>query len=338
MTDRTAGIWGDPNRLPVLRSQLGGMIGQFRTYELNYLSTAHQLMWHMGPEGKVSAMLMLGGLGLLAGAAGLPFAQDAGKAVEATYKLITNTDPNFEEHFLQFMRDDPLGFGPNAGKTFLHGVEPFGIDLGGLSFGDLISRNAQSPLDLAGAAASIFLGAPMRALQRRQSDQSDAAQFAELMPSAVKNLVKAYGVYPQEGVRTAATGQVVVPAKQISQGDQATTALGLRPAPIEDAYRERERDNRLKEGERQAARALNTRIKGLSTSAVIADQRGDRAEAQRLRAEGAAAIQSAPIGVRASFKAIRDAEAQAINPAAAAVRAAPKAVRGQVAQPVYTQP
>ena len=92
-------------------------------------------MWDMGPERKVSAMLMLGGLGLAAGAAGLPFAQDAGKAVEATFKLITNADPNFEEHFLQFMKEDPLGLGANAGKTFLHGVEPFGIDLGGLSFG-----------------------------------------------------------------------------------------------------------------------------------------------------------------------------------------------------------
>jgi len=154
----------------------------------------------------------------------------------------------------------------------------------------------------------------------------------------VKNLVKAYGVYPQEGVRTAATGQVVVPAKQISQGEQGAIALGLRPASIEDAYRERERDNRLKEGERHAARALNTRIKGLSASAVIADQRGDPDEAQRLRTEAAAAIQSAPIGVRASLKAIRDAEAQGINPAAAAVRAASKAVRSQVAQPLYARP
>jgi len=56
------------------------------------------------------------------------------------------------------------------------------VTFGGLSFGDLISRNARSPLDLAGAAANIFLGAPQRALQRRQSGQSDAAQFAELMP------------------------------------------------------------------------------------------------------------------------------------------------------------
>ena len=211
------------------------------------------------------------------------------EAVEATFKLITNADPNFEEHFLQFMKEDPIGLGANAGKTFLHGVEPFGIDLGGLSFGDLISRNAQSPLDLAGDAASIFLGAPQRALQRRQSGQSDAAQFAELMPSAIKNLVRGYGIYPQEGVRTAATGQVVVPAKQISQGEQGAIALGLRPASIEDAYRERERDNRLKEGERHAARALNTRIKGLSASAVIADQRGDPDEAQRLRTEAARA-------------------------------------------------
>ncbi len=34
MVDRTTGIWGDINRLPVMRTQLGGMIGQFRNWRI----------------------------------------------------------------------------------------------------------------------------------------------------------------------------------------------------------------------------------------------------------------------------------------------------------------
>jgi hypothetical protein len=292
----------------------------------------------MGPEGKVSAALMLGGLGMLAGVAGLPFVDDAEKAYSWVHKLVTGVDPNIDERFLQLMKDDPLGLGADAGKAFLHGIQPFGIDLGGLGFGDIVSRNARSPLDLAGAAASMFLGAPMRAHERDRSGQSDEAVFAELMPNAIKNLVRAYGMYPKEGVRTAATGQVVVNPRDINEGEQVMTALGLRPAAMEDAYRERERDYRLAEGAKQQAHALNTRLKGLYVAAVLADQRGDRAEGQRLRAEAQTAMSGAPVGVKLSLKAIRDAEAQAVDPRAAAVRGAPKQVRPQVMQPLYGTP
>jgi hypothetical protein len=101
---------------------------------------------------------------------------------------------------------------------------------------------------------------------------------------------------------------------------------------------QRERNCRLMEKQRRSARALDTRVKGLFASAVVADERGDRGEAARLHGEAQTAIQNAPSGVKASLKAIRDADLQATNPAAAAIRPAPKAVRGQVAQPLYTQP
>src|SRR5260221_14445518 len=107
----------------------------------------------------------------------------------------------------------------------------------------------------------------MNALHRRQSGQSDLAQFAELMPTSIKNLVKAYGVYPEEGVRTMGTGQVVVPANKITEGDQVMQAFGLRPSEIGEAHRERERDYRLREEHTQAGQALNRRVKGLFASA-----------------------------------------------------------------------
>jgi hypothetical protein len=308
------------------------MLMQFRSYELNYLSAMHQQMWHMGPEGRASAFLMMGSLGMMAGALGLPFAQDIEKAYEWAHKTITGVDPNINEHFLQFMQTDPMGLGAQAGQSVLYGVEPLGIDIGpGLSFGDALSRNARTPIDALGPAASILVGGPMRALQR--SGQSGMAQAAELMPNAFKNLARAFGVYPEEGVRSVA-GKVVVKPQNITAGDQAMVAMGLRPTDIGDPYRRDERAYRLNQAHNSAAQALNRRLQAFEGSAILAQQRGDTAGAQEYQAEMARIEANAPPGVRASLGAIKRAASQAVSPEAAAIKAAPKAVRGQVA-PLY---
>ncbi len=335
MVDRTAGIWGKANKSEVARSALGGMLMQFRSYELNFLSALHQQMYHMGPEGKVSAMLMLSSLGMMAGALGLPFTQDIEKAYEWAHKTLTGIDPNLNEHFLQFMEQDPMGLGAQAGQSVLYGVEPLGIDIGpGLSFGDALSRNARSPLDALGPAASIFAGGPMRAMQR--SGQSYTAQAAELMPNAIKNLTRAFGVYPEEGVRSA-SGKVVVKPEALSGGDLAMVAAGLRPAAIGEPYRLNERAYRITEADRSAHHALNQKIAALTESATQARARGDSPAAQAYQDRINAAVANAPIGVKSIIATEKRAALQATNPDIAAIRGAPKAVRGQVA-PLYSQP
>lgn len=335
MVDRAAGRWGIDNRMPVARSLLGGMMMQFRAYEANWLSTAHQLMWHMGPEGKVSAGLMLAGLGLTAGAVGLPFAQDAEKAYEGVYKLVTGVDPNLEEHVAQYFHDDPLGIGADIGKSILYGTQPFGIDLGGLGFGDIVGRQSQTALDMAGAAASIFLGAPYRAYER--GGQSALAQWAELMPTSLKNLVRAYGVIPEEGVRTL-KGDVTIPRNRITEADQAKAAAGFRPAAWADVSRENERAYRLSQAQRDAAAHFNRQLKTLEESLVIAQQRGDGPGARDIEQKMQTLYQNTPPGVKVSAKTLHDAALRAYDPEAFNLQRAPKIVRPQIAQPLYSQP
>lgn len=337
MVERAQGRWGIDNKTGFARTQMGGMLSQFHAYDLNALSTIHQMMWRMGPEGKVSALLTLGTMGMFAGALGLPFVQDIEKAYEWTHKLITGVDPNIEEKFLQFMKDDPLGLGANAGKVALHGIQPFGIDLGSLGLGNPLSR-AQSPLDMAGPAASIFLGAPYKAKQRWDSGQRGWAPWAELMPAGPRNLVRAYGVYPDDGVKTLATGHEVLRPQEVTPSMQFVAGLGFAPKEIFEARHEEERDRRLKEVEKDKAHKLNVLFNGLHVSAMQADKRGDHAQAQALRAEAQQAVADAPPGVKASMQSLRQALRQAIDPHAAAIKAAPRAVRPQVAQPLYTNP
>src|SRR6266446_2728474 len=185
------------------------MLGQFRTYELNYLSTLHQMMWRMGPEGKVTAALMLGGLGMLGGAGALPFVQDGAKAVETVWGWINGLQPDFQAD-LRRATDSLMG--PGSGEAFLHGARPFGIDLGTIGFGDLVSRNVQSPLDFTGAAISSFAGGAHRAWQRLNTGQGEMAAARELVPNTVKHMID--GLYPEAGL-TSATG-----ASKIMSPDQ----------------------------------------------------------------------------------------------------------------------
>jgi hypothetical protein len=230
MVDRTAGIWGDVNRIPILRTQLGGMIGQFMTYETNYLSTMWQMMSRMGPEGKVSAALMLGGLGLLGGAAALPFFQDAEAAANWLYGKIAGIDPDLKGSLKNAI--DSLD--PGAGETMMHGVRPFGVDMGSIGFGDLLSRRMQDPLGLLGAGVSMPITAVGRAVERYRSGQDALSVARELMPSAVKHLIG--GMYPETALASATHGTMAMAPSQLSAADQAKMALGFEPEILAKHY------------------------------------------------------------------------------------------------------
>jgi hypothetical protein len=219
LVDQTVGIWGDINRMPFMRSQLGGMLGQFRQYEVGYLSNLHQMLTRMGPEGKVTAALMLGGLGMMGGLVALPFAKDAMQAGQWAYGAITGTTPDWQDD----LRESMDWMMPGAGAEIMQGTRPLGIDWSGIGFGDLIGRNAQSPLDLLGAAGSMAVGAPQRAIQRERSGQSDLAAFAELTPNAVKHMLQA--LYPEISLYSASGSTKIAEAP--TEADRVRTGLGF---------------------------------------------------------------------------------------------------------------
>ena len=232
MVQRTVGMWGDINRLPVLRSQVGAMMGQFRIYELNYLSTLHQLMTRMGPEGRVSAALMMGSVGMLGGTMALPFAQNGLQALQAVWGWFTGITPDLEadlRHAVDWMQ-------PGAGDIVMHGAsrDALGIDLGTIGFGDLLTRYMQSPADMAGAAVSAPIGALVRANERFQSGQGTGAILRELMPAAVKHLISA--LYPETGLASAATGTRVMSASSLSGADRVRLGLGFEPTAVARQY------------------------------------------------------------------------------------------------------
>jgi hypothetical protein len=256
MVDRATGVWGPQGRPPIMNTRTGGMLGQFKTYEMLYLSNMLNLMTRMGPEGKVSAALMLGSMGMLAGAMGLPFMGDAIKGADFIYKSITDMAPDIEDSLRKAM--DSMLPGRDVGETVLHGMRPFGVDLGSISFGDIISKNLQSPLDFAGAALSTILGKPYRGYERWHDGQGISAAARELVPNAVKNMMG--GFDPSYVPTSAATGKPLLSPDQLTTADRFKMGLGFEPE-VTALARERGRTEAHAEATmRNALSAVENRI------------------------------------------------------------------------------
>lgn len=308
LVDHTVGIWGDINRMPALRSQVGGLIGQFRTYEIGYLSNLQNMMTRMGPEGRVTAALMLGGLGMLGGVTALPFIDDAEKAGEWAYKQIIGMAPDLQADLRDAM-DSLMGKG--TGNIFVHGARPGGVDWSGIGFGDLISRGARSPMDLFGAALSTFTAAPMRAYQRYQTGQGAPAAGAELLPNAVRHWLDA--MYPEIAAYSASGKSKI--ESQMSDADRLRMGLGFQTATRAEKFDKIGEASRLRSNYTNAVALAENKAANLFDRGDQAGARQAIQEAMGVIAAGQRAGIFTPQEIDRYQRELRGKIAQRMNPA-----------------------
>lgn len=341
MTERVAGIWGDFNRIPAMRGNLGAAVGQFQSYNLNYLSTIYQLMRTMGPEGMVSGAMMLGGVGLLGGAFALPFVGDAAKAGEAVWRAVSQTDIDLKSELARAM--EAMGFSKSGAEVVLHGFsrQVLGFDLGSIGLGNFLSDFGRgSGLEVLGPVASIFGGAPFKAAQRAAHGQAPAAVAAELLPSPVRHMVRGMIAYPEEGVRTlkGGTNAQVLSPEQIGPWEKIAASAGVTSSKLIRAYEEREFQRRAGEIAKYPTIALNKRLEGMYARRLFAQQRGDAATVQALDTQIARTIANAPPGARPNVQTIKKSQRQAIDPQNAPIRQAPRQARPGMIDSPYLRP
>ena len=70
------------NKMQWGRGAVGATLMTFKSYSINYLELLHRMATQNGKDGKMAAALMLGMLVLMAGAGGLPFAEDLNDLVD----------------------------------------------------------------------------------------------------------------------------------------------------------------------------------------------------------------------------------------------------------------
>lgn len=233
--DETQFINNKGNKSRFARGAVGATLMTFKSYSINYLELLHRMATQNGPEGKKAAALMLGMLFLMAGAGGMPGADDLDDMVDFfAQRLGYNFSSSKARQ--EFMEDL---FG-KAGALFVErgmtGLPGSPIDVSGrMSMGNLIPGTGLllKKRDHTRDATEI-LGAMGDMAQRvfKAGDQVlDGDIFKAVMTAAPKAVGNAY-----KGFDMASTGNYNDDkgAKVLgaTPGEAAFKAIGFQPASV----------------------------------------------------------------------------------------------------------
>ena len=225
------------NKAKFARGAIGGTLMTFKSYSTNYLELLYRLSTKNGPEGKKAALLMLGMLFLMAGAGGMPGAEDAedlidGIAQRMGYNLSTK---KAKEKFLEEI------FGKAIGSFILHGVSGLPgspIDISGRAgFGNLIpgtgvfmpkASHANDLLEFGGPAAGMLKRFGEAVGHLSTGNVFEAAMAAS--PVAIANMRKGVDML-DSGMYKDAKGYKVM---DTTTGEALAKIAGFQPKAVKD--------------------------------------------------------------------------------------------------------
>lgn len=232
MVPNMVGEYGALNRAPIERNAFSRAMLGMHGFVTRLLSN----MWKLGtsgPQGRMALMWTLGAFYTLAGADGIPFAQDIQNFADLLWKQATGKDP-----MITYRVQSGLAsvFGKTGAEMILHGPVSTvtGVDVAHrLGLGDLISRNWPTAENTLGAYPSIIMGRVIGAAQQIESGQY-AAAAAEALPGGLRNAAMA-AIERENGVRSR-HGKTLVTRQRITPGATAARAAGFTPMVTEHAY------------------------------------------------------------------------------------------------------
>lgn len=180
------------------RGPVGATLFTFRKFMVNYLEGLAR-MWGSGPEGKKAFALSLGVLFLVAGAGGMPFADDLDDLIDFFAQRVLNKSWSTKQAKKEFF----AGLIGDAGAEFvssgISGLPGAPIDVSGrMGLGNVIPGtgllpkkrdHARDVAEIAGAGGDFVTRLAQAAGQLAQGNVSGAAQQAA--PTALTNLFKA---------------------------------------------------------------------------------------------------------------------------------------------------
>lgn len=319
------------NRPEALRG-LGGVLLQFKSYPMNYISLMRRAATQMGPEGKVAVALMVGMMLMGGGLLGLPFAEDATDLYDNIAKIFGD-DPQ-TVHTLQAAMADH-GLGKLGAEAVLRGVsrQATGLDLSrSIGMGNVAPR-MDNPLQMLGPTPAAIAGGLYYGWQRLEGGQSPAAAAMELAPRALKGPIQATSVLPEEGLVSRSNRQIIPPS-QITPGQRVARSMGFQPAEFSREYERRAYARDVSAEANREATALRGQYQRLLALAYDKRQSGKDTEADALL------DRARRVAERMGEKGIkvptgRDAMGPNVRPDAAALRQAPKRARGKMSENPY---
>jgi len=319
------------NRPEALRGA-GGVILQFKSYPMNYISLLRKNATQMGPEGKAAFIMMIGMMLLGGGLLGLPFAEDMADLFDQVAKIVTDENEGAVHTLAAMMEDWRLG--KYGAEMMLRGVSrPTGVDLSRtLGMGNIAPR-MDNPVAVLGPTASALLAGPYYGYKRLDTGQSVASAAMEVAPRALKGPLQAAAVLPEEGL-VSRTGRQIIPPSEVSTGAKAARALGFQPTEFSREYEARGYRQDVQAKALAEATRLKSQYQRLNALAYDQERAGDKdkAEQTKLRARRVAENMAAK-GIAVPRG--RDAVGPNVDPEAAAVRQAPRRVRERMMDSPY---
>ncbi|MFQ5956779.1 MAG: PLxRFG domain-containing protein, partial [Candidatus Brocadiales bacterium] len=257
--------YGTFNRPPVGRGAIGATVLTFRTFMINYLELFRDI-----PAPQKARMLAV--LGTLAGATGVPFADDLKNIIEWTVnKMGYHLDMEHEARkFMAEISDDPA-----YADVVLHGttrLTPWYLG-GSISLGDILPEPEGAgpyfgPFSKVVGPAANFIERPIGAYELYQKGQTGRAA-ERLLPEALRNALVAKR-FAEEGARDLSGRLMYTPTK----AEIAGKALSFQPSGLARTYERKEAERKTVGYKRDQSEIFYARL----TRALF---KGDDKEIQR---------------------------------------------------------
>jgi hypothetical protein len=267
------------------------VIFQFSQYALNLMSLLKRNFTKQGPRGKIAGTFVLLSMYTVAGLLfALPFGDDAINIFEWLYKSLNGEDLDIRMEAQQMLAD-MFGNGEEgrrAAEAVLYGPTR---TLTGLNVGQRVGFTSLMPEmgDPVSAipALSTTVGKFQEYIARRNSGVQPIAAYSTLVSPFIgkgpTDLVKGFVQYPEEGARTR-YGNIIKKADEMDWFEQFARGFGFQSASIAREQQGKRAAKRIEESTRNAERNNTVRLSKMLADAVIAENKGNPAEAERIRA------------------------------------------------------
>lgn len=282
--DETHFRMGKVNRPSVMRGA-GAALLQFKGFVMQTLELFFRLAAQNGREGKVALAMMLVILFSMSGFWGLPFAEDATDLLEFIAKKFSGLDLDVRTEVRELIVE--LTGMPKLAEAFARGGgRVAGVDLTRIGMGKIIPHDME---ELGGIPFSMTLGRVGQAIEYGKRGQGLLA-FGEMLPQFLKNPIHAYA-WGSEGIRSQATGKVVIPGEDITVAQQMLKGIGFTPGRISNARESEFAQNRANRAATEIKAGFYGELARLQAQYLKAEQDGDTGEVKRLESKIAEVFQ-----------------------------------------------
>jgi len=217
---------GKLNR-PTLSRGVGTLPFQFMSFSLQMLELMYRLSKVHGGKSASSVGMMLFAVVAMAGVKGIPFEDDLQKLFESAYKTMTRTDIDIDSEMLKLLTKY---VGKTAAQAIVKGT-PYALanlDMSTrLGYGNLVPDNQS---DLFGVWFDMFWTKPVQATKDLSRGEVGQA-FADVAPAFIRNPIQAY-LWSEEGVKSASTGDTIIPPENLTETDIGMKMLGFTSSSI----------------------------------------------------------------------------------------------------------